>query len=54
MPPSPWLSARKINRAYLTEMIRISAQRISDTTPRIASGTSGPPWAAALAASFRA
>ena len=36
MPPSPRLSARRINSAYLIEMIRISAHRISDTTPRMA------------------
>ena len=54
MPPSPLLSARRISHAYFSEMIRISAHRISDTTPRIASGASGPPWAAALAASFSA
>ena len=41
MPPSPRLSARRINSAYLIEMIRISAHRISDTTPRTASGVSG-------------
>ena len=35
MPPSPRLSARRIRSAYLIEMIRISAHRISDTTPRI-------------------
>src|ERR1700730_3083466 len=54
MPPSPRLSARSISSAYFSEMIRISAHRISDTTPRIASGASGPPWAAAFAASFSA
>ena len=43
MPPSPRLSARRIRSAYLIEMIRISAHRISDTTPRTASGVSGPP-----------
>ena len=42
MPPSPRLSARRISSAYLSEMIRISAHRISDTTPRIASGVSCP------------
>jgi len=54
MPPSPRLSARRINSAYLIEMMRISAHRISDTTPRTASLVSGPPLVAALAASFRA
>ena len=33
MPPSPWLSARMIRMAYLSETIRISDQRISDTMP---------------------
>jgi hypothetical protein len=54
MPPSPRLSARKISNAYLSEMIRISAHRISDATPRIASWASAPPWAAAFAASLSA
>ena len=36
MPPSPRLSARRINSAYFIEMIRISAHRISDTTPSTA------------------
>ena len=49
MPPSPRLSARRISSAYLSEMIRISAHRISDTTPRTASGVERPavgwrPW----------
>ncbi len=48
MPPSPRLSARRIKSAYLIEMIRIGAHRISDTTPRTASFVSGPPWVARL------
>ncbi len=36
MPPSPRLSARMISSAYLIEMMRISAHRISDATPSVA------------------
>ena len=54
MPPSPRLSARRISMAYSTEMMRISAHRISETVPSTALWVSGPPWAAALAASFKA
>jgi hypothetical protein len=54
MPPSPRLSARRISSASFSEMIRIAAHRISDTTPSTADGVSGPPWVAAFAASFRA
>jgi hypothetical protein len=35
-------------------MIRISAHRISDTTPSTAFDVTASPWAAALAASFSA
>ncbi len=34
MPPSPRLSARRIRMRYLTEMIRMSDQRMSERTPR--------------------
>jgi hypothetical protein len=34
MPPSPWLSARITNTRYLIETTMISAQKISDSTPR--------------------
>jgi len=37
MPPSPWLSARMINIAYLMDMTMIKDQKISDTTPSTAS-----------------
>ncbi len=47
MPPSPWLSARMIRTAYLAETMTISAQKISDNTPRIVSGDSAPPACAA-------
>jgi hypothetical protein len=51
MPPSPWLSARKIRIAYFRETITINVHRISDATPRIVSGESVPPaWAACLKA----
>ncbi|MGY4420899.1 hypothetical protein ACVWY2_003348 [Bradyrhizobium sp. JR6.1] len=50
MPPSPRLSARRISMAYLTEMMRISAHRISETVSSAAVWLSGTPWAAAFAA----
>ena len=33
MPPSPSLSARITNTRYLIEMISVSDQKISDSTP---------------------
>jgi hypothetical protein len=39
MPPSPRLSARRISTAYLSDTIRISDHRISDTAPVAAAGT---------------
>ena len=42
MPPSPLLSARIRNRTYLPVTVTISAQTISETTPTIWSGRSGP------------
>jgi hypothetical protein len=38
MPPSPRLSARRTKTPYLTEMMRISAQKIRDITPKTFSG----------------
>ena len=35
MPPSPWLSALSTTLTYLTVMITISDQKISDSTPRM-------------------
>src|SRR5947208_15972546 len=54
MPPSPRLSARRIRIAYLREMIKMRDQRMSETTPRTASGLAIPPALAALVASFSA
>ncbi len=51
MPPSPWLSARMTNRQYLTEMVMISAQKISDRLPSAASGEKCPPVAPTTACS---
>ena len=34
MPPSPWLSARSTNTRYFTDITMMSAQTISDSTPR--------------------
>ena len=42
IPPSPWLSARMIRIAYLSETIRISAQRITETIPMIVSSEGAP------------
>jgi hypothetical protein len=33
MPPSPWLSARKISSTYLSVTTITSDQKISDTAP---------------------
>ncbi len=33
MPPSPWLSARRISSTYLSVTIRISDQKISEIAP---------------------
>jgi len=41
MPPSPRLSARKMMQTYSMEMTRISAQTISDSTPRTFSCVAG-------------
>ena len=54
MPPSPRLSARMIRIAYFTETIRITAHRITESTPSTASGDGAPPAPAAFAASLRA
>ena len=55
MPPSPWLSARRMSSAYFSEMIRISAHRMSETMPMTASGVTAPLWwLAARAASLSA
>src|SRR5439155_20035933 len=54
MPPSPRLSARRIRIAYLREKIKMRDQRISETTPRTASGLAIPAALAALVASFNA
>lgn len=43
MPPSPWLSARMMKMTYFTVTVMISAQKISDSTPRMTSGVSGKP-----------
>ena len=43
MPPSPWLSARMTTRQYLTEMVRISAQTISDRLPSATAALILPP-----------
>ena len=54
MPPSPRLSARRIRTAYLSEMMRINDQMISETTPSTASGDGEPLGLAALIASRKA
>ena len=51
---APWLSARRISRAYFIEMIRISAHRMATLCPSTASGVTVPPWVAARAASLNA
>jgi hypothetical protein len=33
IPPSPWLSARRIRMAYFSDTTRISAQKIRETMP---------------------
>ena len=45
MPPSPWLSARITKTQYFTEMVMISVQTISDSTPKPNSGVNDPPAA---------
>ena len=45
MPPSPWLSARMISITYLSETTIISAQKITDRTPRTLAASSGTPCA---------
>ena len=54
MPPSPRLSARRMRTAYLSEMMTIRAQMMSETTPRTAFCTNEPVAFAALTASRKA
>ena len=45
-PPSPWLSARRINATYFSETTTVNVQNTSDKMPRMLSGVSGTrPWA---------
>jgi hypothetical protein len=53
MPPSPWLSARMMRMAYLTEITTMSDQKINETTPSTASGATVPAGLAAFAATLR-
>ena len=53
MPPSPWLLARMMRPAYLTEITTISDQKINDTIPSTASGEIAPPGLAAFTATCR-
>ena len=46
MPPSPRLSARMTKLTYFTETARMSAQRMSEMTPKMSARSSGTPgWA---------
>jgi hypothetical protein len=42
MPPSPWLSARMTNQMYFMLTTRMSAQKISDRTPKTPAVRSTP------------
>ena len=53
MPPSPRLSACKMNVQYLIEITTISDQRIRERSPKIVAGDRSP-RPAACAASLRA
>ena len=53
-PPSPSLSARSTNTTYLIVTIRVSAQTISESTPRISMRRAGPLPDAACRASRKA
>jgi hypothetical protein len=45
-PPSPLLSARRINTTYFSETTTVSVQNTNDRMPRMLSGVSGTrPWA---------
>ena len=46
MPPSPWLSARRISTTYLSETTTISVQKISDSDAEDVGCVSGMPVAA--------
>ena len=46
IPPSPRLSARRMNTMYFTLTTRISDQRISERTPRMFSGVGRIPYSA--------
>ena len=54
VPPSPLLSARRMNSTYLIVTMTISAQRMSDTMPKTISRVRAPPAAAAERDSFKA
>ena len=54
VPPSPLLSARRMNSTYLMVTMTISAHKMSDTTPKTISRVSAPPAAAAERDSFKA
>ena len=54
VPPSPLLSARRMNSTYLIVTMKISAHRMSDTMPKTISRVSAPPAAAAESDSFKA
>jgi hypothetical protein len=41
MPPSPWLSARRISVTYFSETTIISDQKMTEITPITWSGVSG-------------
>jgi hypothetical protein len=43
VPPSPWLSARRMNITYLNDTTHISDQRISDRMPSTPSWLTGTP-----------
>ena len=45
MPPSPSLSARRTKTTYFSDTIAISAQKISETSPRTWAGAGGCPVA---------
>ena len=44
MPPSPRLSARRTMARYLTEIVRMSAQKMRERTPRTFAGVGGIGW----------
>ena len=54
IPPSPRLSARSTNAMYLIVTMTVSAQKISDSTPRTCSGAACSPPVAACSASRNA